>query len=377
MRETLYDLCVRTGKTELLGQWDAEKNGGLTPEDLSYGSRRSVWWRCAQGHQWQAMIYSRSTNHSGCPICAGKQVLPGVNDLASRFPLLALQWDREKNAPCLPSDVLPGSHRRVWWQCDHGHGWQAEIKSRVSGCGCPICTNRAIRPGSNDLAAAFPKLARQWHPTRNETLKPSDVFPGSSRKVWWRCEKGHEWQASVAARTGSGAGCPVCAGKKIVAGENDLSSRFPALAAQWDGEENGSLTPEQVSPYSNRRVWWRCVLGHRWQAAVSARTMHGSGCPYCAGKRVLPGFNDLATRQPRLAAQWHPSLNGALTPEAVSPGSHQKVWWQCGEGHVWQARVFSRAGAEKCGCPVCAGRIKQSAALRKERMLLGSASPGR
>lgn len=358
MRETLYDYCLRTGKTALLDSWDQEKNGGLTPKDLSYGSKRSVWWRCGQGHAWQAMLYSRSTNHSGCPVCAGKRVSPGVNDLASLYPSLARQWHREKNGPWSPSDVLPGSHRQAWWQCEKGHVWQAEIKTRVGGSGCPICANRTVQPGGNDLAAAFPQLARQWHPTKNESLKPSDVLPGSSRKVWWQCEKGHEWQASVVSRAGNGAGCPVCAGKRIVAGENDLASRFPALAVQWDREKNGRLTPEQVSPYSNRRVWWVCALGHGWRAAISSRSMHGSGCPYCAGRRVLPGFNDLAVRAPQLAAQWHPTLNGALTPEAVTPGSHQKIWWQCREGHVWKAAVYSRAGPEKCGCPVCAGRIK-------------------
>ena len=91
----------------------------------------------------------------------------------------------------------------------------------------------------------------------------------------------------------------------------------------------------------------------------SAARASGAGCPYCAGKRVLAGFNDLATLCPEIAAQWDPSLNGALTPEMVMPGSHQKVWWRCPEGHVWKAAVFSRTGKQKCGCPVCAGNVRR------------------
>ena len=87
--------------------------------------------------------------------------------------------------------------------------------------------------------------------------------------------------------------------------------------------------------------------------------MNGSGCPYCAGKKVLKGFNDLATLEPKVAESWHPTLNGRLTPETVTVGSRRKVWWQCPEGHVWKAVVYSRAGRQRAGCPVCAGRVKE------------------
>lgn len=84
--------------------------------------------------------------------------------------------------------------------------------------------------------------------------------------------------------------------------------------------------------------------------------MSSSGCPYCAGRKVLPGFNDLATLAPDVAQQWHPTLNGALTPQMVTAGSHRKVWWECEQGHVWKAVIYPRTGLKKCGCPVCAGR---------------------
>ena len=359
VRESFSDYCRRTGQEGLLDQWQTEENLPLTPGTVSSGSSRKVWWTCPRGHQWQAEVFARARNGSGCPYCTGKLPIPGETDLASRFPALAREWHPTKNAPLTPDQVLPGSHRTVWWVCPQGHQWRAQIKSRTAGSGCPVCANRAVLPGENDLAATFPALARQWHPEKNGALTPHDVTAGAHRKVWWQCEKGHEWRASVLSRSAGGAGCPVCAGKTVLPGENDLAAMFPALAAQWDPGRNGALTPDRVSPCSNRKVWWRCPRGHPYQAVVAARTMRGSGCPYCAGRRALPGFNDLATVCPDIAAQWHPTLNGGLTPEMVTAGSRKKVWWQCPEGHVWRAVVYARAGEQRSGCPVCAGTARR------------------
>ena len=146
--------------------------------------------------------------------------------------------------------------------------------------------------------------------------------------------------------------------KKVISGENDLATVFPQLAAQWDAEKNGSLTPEAVSPNSNRRVWWKCEKGHAYCAVIAHRAQSGSGCPYCTNRKVLAGFNDLATLEPAVAKEWHPTLNGALTPEMVTAGSHRKVWWQCALGHVWKAAIYPRTGKQRCGCPICAGRTR-------------------
>lgn len=356
MRTTLYDYCLTHGSVDLLAQWHPLKNLPLTPQQISYGSKRKIWWRCERGHEWQAIVYTRTSNNISCPYCSGRRVAPGENDLASQKPGLAAEWHPTWNVDCTPDKVSVGSHRLVWWRCERGHEWRASVKSRAgSGAGCPICANKALLPGENDLATTHPDLARQWHPTRNGKLTPRDLVAGTRRRVWWRCEAGHAWQAAVASRA-NGAGCPVCTGKKVMPGENDLASYKPELAAGWHPTRNGKLTPSDVTPSSNRKVWWLCPLGHEYQAVVSARAASGTDCPYCAGRRVLPGFNDLATLEPETAAEWHPTLNGALTPEMVTVGSHKKVWWECAAGHAWTAVVYSRVGRQKTGCPICAGR---------------------
>ena len=266
---------------------------------------------------------------------------------------LLRQWDTEHNGSLTPDAVSSFSHKKAWWRCEKGHLWQAEVRSRTRGRDCPVCAGRQVVPGENDLARAYPSLAKEWDFEKNGSLRPENVPPGTDRRVWWRCEKGHEWRASVSSRALQGTGCPYCAGKRVSPGENDLATVFPMLAAELDPEQDGDLSA--LSPYSNRRVWWRCEKGHRWQATVAARAMHQSGCPYCAGRKVLKGFNDLATKNPLVAADWDDELNGALTPEMVTAGSKKQVWWRDRFGHVWKTAVYSRA-RDGCGCPICAGK---------------------
>lgn len=358
---SLYDYCAAQGKEAILREWDREKNGGEVPADLSRGSHQKAWWTCERGHSWEAMVYTRTAG-SGCPYCAGRLAWPGENDLASQRSDLAKQWHPTKNAPLTAEQVTIGSHHRVWWQCKKGHEWQAAVKTRVGGTGCPYCANRAVIPGENDLSTTHPELMQEWDNEKN-SLNPKEITSGTTRKVWWYCETGHQWQASVASRA-RGAGCPICAGKVIISQENDLGSRFPDIAAQWHPTKNGKLTPEICSPSSNRKVWWMCPLGHEYQAAVGARTVSGSDCPYCTGRKVLVGFNDLETLNPAVAASWHPTLNGTLTPQDVTTGSRRKIWWECPEGHVWKAVVYSRAGKQKTGCPVCAGKVTNPQQMR-------------
>ena len=204
-------------------------------------------------------------------------------------------------------------------------------------------------------------LLRQWHPRKNGGLTPDCVVAGSEKKVWWICEKGHEWQAFVFSRTGGRhASCPYCSNQAVLEGYNDLATTHPVVAAQWHSELNGDLTPGRVTAGSRKKVWWRCSEGHEWQAFVFSRTggRHTS-CPYCSNKAVLSGYNDLTTVEPEVAEQWHPELNGDLTPEHVTAGCRKKVWWICEKGHEWQAAIAMRAGRRKTGCPICAGRAQK------------------
>lgn len=268
-------------------------------------------------------------------------------------PRLLIELDPERNPPLSPTDISQGSGRRLWWRCPRGadHVWQAQVRQRVLGSGCPFCAGQ--RPSStNSLAGAAPELATEWHPTRNGSLTAADVTRRSKRRVWWQCQKttAHEWEATVDDRA-AGAGCPFCTGKRPSAARS-LASAAPELAAEWHPTKNGSLVPFDVSTGSSRRVWWKCPnsADHEWLAAVQARAVRQTGCPFCRGRRASEDTS-LAALSPRLSAEWHPSKNGALRPHDVTPGARRQVWWKCRKGHEWRAAVNVRTRGE--GCPYC------------------------
>ena len=124
-------------------------------------------------------------------------------------PIVAAEWHPIKNGKLLPEYVTPGSNKKVWWICKEGHEWEAVINSRNKGIGCPYCAGKTAIVGHNDLQTINPKLASEWHPTKNGDLKPSDVMGDSSKKVWWICKEGHEWQAVISSRK-AGRGCSIC-----------------------------------------------------------------------------------------------------------------------------------------------------------------------
>ena len=333
----------------LAKEWHPTKNGKLTPDMFSCGSHKKVWWKGLCGHEWLGAIKHRAINGNGCPICAGKIVQKGFNDLATINPEIASMWHPTKNGTVTPEQVTPFSSHKAWWICGNGHEWYGVIASVSGGFGCPICSNHSIVVGVNDLGTTHPELVAEWHPHKNGALTPQEITYGNDKKVWWMCSEGHEWEASPNSRTNAKTGCPYCSNKKILPGYNDLSTTNPEIAQQWHPTKNPGLNPQQISSGSSKKVWWLGECGHEWEMIVHNRVI-GQKCPYCSGKRVLPGFNDFATEKPDLVVEWHPDKN-EIKPSEVTKGSSAKVWWRCPKGHEWQATVANRSNGS--GCPVC------------------------
>ncbi len=322
----------------------AKEADGWDPNEYIAGGHTKRQWKCPNGHSYLASISNRVRNHSGCPYCSGLRALSGFNDLATTHPSLAKQafgWD--------PTVVRAGSHRKLTWLCELGHQYSAspEDRTKYNDGGCRYCSRSLVLPGFNDLATTHPELIREvykWDPTI--------VLAGSNKKMKWQCPQGHIFEASPSARTNTkkgpsraahGTRCPICTGKKVLAGFNDLKTTHSLLASEaygWD--------PATVSAGSNKSLNWQCKFGHIWKSSVNNRAKQELGCPICSGQKVLPGFNDLATTHPELAEQavdWDAKL--------FNRGSGKKMKWQCSEGHLWKAVISNRALQGK-GCPTCA-----------------------
>ena len=340
--------------TNLMREWDYEKNHGLNPEKLSYGSKVVASWICSKCHSsWSTAICNRTRvkNPSGCPYCAGQRVLPGINDLASQFPRLIKEWS-EKNL-LSPDQVCCKTSKKYFWTCAFGHEWEASVSNRTKGCGCPYDCGKLPILGETDLESVYPAIAAQWDYDENQSLSPSQVTAFSHKVVGWKCPLGHKWKQPVERRVCAKYPCPVCEGFIIIPGINDLVTLFPVIAAEWDYESNGSLNPHKLSPHSGKYANWKCAKGHGWRTTIDARTS-GTECPYCQGNLAIKGENDLATLFPDLAAEWD-FENNRKTPDQVKPMSQYRASWRCVKNHRWKTTVYQRVYC-KTGCPFCSGR---------------------
>lgn len=271
---------------DLCKEWNYKKNGELTPDNVSSSSHIPVWWICDNNHEWKASPNHRSRG-SGCPCCSGHKVCID-NCLATLNSKLASEWHTTKNGKLTSRDVTCGSNEIVWWKCSIcGNEWMARIDSRKIS-DCPKCTRmiKSWRKNKNiSLFHKYPELAKEWHPTKNGNLKSNMLTPKSHRKVWWICEKGHEWEASPHDRVHKKCGCPYCAGKRACE-DNCLATVSPELSKEWHPTKNGNLTPYDVVNGSGKKVWWLCPrCGRQWKAIIVNRSK-GHGCE-CYRNAVL------------------------------------------------------------------------------------------
>lgn len=216
-----------------------------------------------------------------------------------------------------------------------------------------------VIPGVNDLLSEYPSIDKEWNYQKNEALNPATVSSGSHKSVWWICKKGHNYEQAIDLHVSRKHGCPYCSGNKVLKGFNDLQTSYPDIAKEWNYEKNGNFLPTDFTAGSGKRIWWICTKGHSYIQKIDRRTRRGNACPYCSGHKVLKGYNDLATINPKLAGEWHPSKNGELTPYDVTSGSGKRVWWRCPIGHEYQARIHDR-NSDNTQCPICNLRSQSS-----------------
>ncbi len=372
---------------------------GWDPNLVPYGSDKKLSWKCKEGHTWQATVSNRSGRKSGCPYCTRRLPIVGKTDLRSLFPVIASEangwnpeeygawssrkmswkcelghvWESTITSRCSQSTKCPICSNRTllqgfndiqtrypriaveadgWdprlvcsenfranWKCSKGHKWNALISDRRRGDNCPYCSGRRVLPGFNDLATTHPDVANEA-----SGWNPQEVTFGSRTKLEWKCKQGHKWLAQTNDRVGRSSGCPYCANKKLLVGFNDLATTHPKLASEASG-----WNPTEIMAAHSKKLEWVCSYGHKWLSQPLSRSHQDTGCLVCAGKQVLVGFNDLATTHPEIAKEaegWDPTL--------ITAGSNKRFLWKCEEGHTWKAQPNSRTGSVKSGCPTCA-----------------------
>ena len=242
-----------------------------------------------------------------------------------------------------PDDFTSGSNKILCWICPKGHGYEMAPNTRTNqNAGCPICANRRVLIGYNDLLTTHPALASEaygWDPT-------SLTF-GSGKMLKWKCLKGHIFEMTPNTRTNLNQECSICTNRQVLRGFNDLATTHPNLALEAEGWDPGEFTAGMAFKKD-----WICKLGHRWNAAIYSRASNGRGCPYCSNSLVLTGFNDLKTNHPGIANEafgWDPA-------KFISDKGTKKKW-KCPQNHIYAASISNRTKKNGTGCPICINRI--------------------
>jgi hypothetical protein len=253
----------------LLNQKDGTK--------VSKGSEKKLKWKCSLEHQFEQSPSNIKGELPGCPICHGTKVLPGFNDLKSKFPGIASEMLNLD-----PSSISSGSSKSVTWRCKLGHEWKARVGSRTNNNSeCPYCSGIRILKGFNDLETLYPELSKQI-----VGADPKSFGRGSKQKVQWKCEKNHLYSASISDRALNMSGCPYCSGNEVLVGFNDLASTHPNVSVQADGWD-----PHEVTAGSGKKLLWKCEFGHNWITSPQSRALKGTGCPTCSKSGFDPNQN--------------------------------------------------------------------------------------
>lgn len=338
LKDTHPDIAVQVVDTSLLAT-------------LGTGSAKKIDFRCPDfGHIYQAQPYNKTNakNPTGCPICDGKKVLVGFNDLGTTQPKVAkLCTD--------PNDALTHtalSNKKISFTCPENHTWTAPIARVVSQSatspyhGCPYCSGRKAVRNNNDIKTTHPDIAKQLI----DQGLANKLKAGSARIVQWRCttQPRHIYETEVHKRVQSGNICPYCSGRRVEKGYTDLATTHPELAQRLVNYDDAYT----VSKGTDKKLQWQCRndARHTWYATPSNRLKSDNGCPICASRYAVAGINDLATTHPDLTSHM-------LNPNeatSVHINSGVTVDWVCPDNseHIWSNPVSTYAH-QNFFCPLC------------------------
>lgn len=299
----------RRATIEKLQKCALERGGKcLSPEYL--GTQAHHLWECSSGHSWRATA-SNVLRGSWCPVCSRtvRKTIDEMKNLA-----------KARGGECL-SEVYKNKDAKLRWKCSEGHEWETSSAPVRKGSWCPHCagTARKSMQDMHDLASLHPG---------GECI--STEYLGDTGKLWWRCEKGHEWDMAPGA-VKAGHWCPLCRGKRA------NIEKLQLLAAERGGR---CLSPKYLGALSHHL--WECNKGHSWSAAVN-NIVTGYWCPECAGNRRL------TIEMVRAFAR---EKGGECLSDSYQNNSDH-LSWRCNEGHEWSTGFGSIQ--QGSWCPKCSG----------------------
>ena len=348
-----YDKMLYEDNPNLEMYYDTEKN--IRPfNSYSVMSNQYVWWKCLKGHsfQWSIMNFSKLGTFE-CPICNNKKLARGINDLQSRYPYLAKEFDEEKNRMTAADILCNSSDDNIWWKCEYGHEFQRSIWYRLNyTLECPVCARYIVAKGVNDFQTTYPMVINVWDFEKNDKT-PDEITDNNNDSYWFLCEKGHHYSTKLKTAVANSFHCMICSKKILQKGVNTLLDTTPLLAKEWAlSNERG---PETVADNTRMPVNWICpTCNGEYSAHINDRQVGDDACPYCTNKKVLAGYNTFDITQPELVKEW--SLNNERPASDFFDTSAYTALWNCPTCHgEYSARIRDREVGDDA-CPYCTNR---------------------
>ena len=376
IKETIADIPW------LLEEWDYEKNAalGIFPDKVASQSNSKAYWKCKFGHKWEAKISNRYHGR-GCPECRKR--------LKTSFPEQALFYYVRKKFPdainsykdifdhgmeldiYVPSQKVGVEYDGIAWHKDESlekERHKYEICKRHSIFLIRVKENRDHWKLDSDVADVIIPMRKPFSSDRSKYFNLNKIIrevlrylfdydvsqlffsPSPDSNPAFESIFGPKVNTDVNSRRDQSA---IYENYLVNYEHNSMGELFPETAKMWHPTKNGELTPYMFSPHSAVCVWWRGECGHEWENPITVMT-RGYACPFCAGQKVLKGFNDLPSKYPEIAAQWHPTANGSDCPDMFTFGSGHSAYWLCPTcGQTWKTSISNRTLA-KTNCPYCA-----------------------
>lgn len=353
-----------TTHPELAKEWHPTKNGSFSPKDIKAGSSKKVWWLCPNcGNEYESTIYSR-VKGTGCPRCVytNKTSYP---EQALFYYLKQIYPDaiNRYKASFLGKMELDIFIPSINWAIEYdGSAWHNANTLKKEQKKYQLCQKQNIKlirvreklpPLTSEVADYQLEVVKVNNKNNlEETIKQLLRYINFSRKyININLQQDEKTIRSLYQRKP----------------KNSLYNLYPEIAKEWHPTKNGHLTPDLFYKGSEFRAWWKCSkCGYEWETTIKHRTREkATGCPACSNQILVPGVNDLATTHPNLAKEWHPTKNGALTPQQIITGMGKKFWWKCAKcGYEWTAtivhRKFSHSGCPKCNIKQAGERIRSA-----------------
>ena len=336
---------------EVMDEFDPANE--IDPYAVTERSYRTAKWICRNNpeHTWNARFYARANGQGGCNICRGYNYDLMFFEEHSEFEQY---YDTENNDRPFNS-YSNSSNKYVWWRCSKKHSFKWPINRFSSGgiFRCPICNNKQLLVGENDLKSQYPDLAQEFDVDKNN-IRPEDMlYTNTDASIWWICTEGHSFQRSVWYRVNYVRECPICNRTIVVKGVNDFQTKYPRITSIWDYEAN-DRTPDTISDRNSDKYSFKCKKGHRYQALLKTVKINHFKCLICSYKIIQPGTNSLEDTDEALSREWSP--NESRKPHEFHKYSKYSVLWKCPTCHGDYLYPINQRKVGDNTCPYCNNR---------------------